>query len=72
MPALPGVHRHSTPAQRATAKEIHIPKTVELEQRIARLELNLQRAFEELDQTRQRMSAVQAQLDHYSAKSGRI
>jgi len=69
---LPGVRRHSTPAHRATAKEIHVPKTVELEQRIARLELRLQRACEELEQTRQRMSALQAQLDHYGAKSGRI
>jgi hypothetical protein len=49
-----------------------VPKTVELEKRIARPEMKLQRTCEELEQTRQRMSALQAQLDHYSAKSGRI
>ena len=49
-----------------------MPKTVELEQRIARLELKLQRAFEELEQTRKRMTALQAQLDHYAARFGQI
>ena len=49
-----------------------MPKTVELEQRIARLELKLQRTVEELEKTRQRMSALQAQIDHYSARLGGI
>jgi exonuclease VII large subunit len=70
--ALHGVRRRSTPAPRASAHEIHVPKTVELEQRIARLELKLQRACEDLEKTRQRMSALQAQLDHYGAKFGRL
>lgn len=47
-----------------------MPKTVELEQRIARLEMKLQRACEELEMTRQRMSALQARVDHYSARFG--
>lgn len=67
---LNGVRRHSTPAPRASAHEIHLPKTVELEQRIARLEIKLQRAVEDLEKTRQRMSSLQAQLDHYTAKLG--
>jgi molecular chaperone GrpE (heat shock protein) len=67
---LNGVRRHSTPGPRVRAHEIHVPKTVELEQRIARLELKLQRALEDLENTRQRMSALQAQLDHYGAKFG--
>ena len=49
-----------------------MPKTVELEQRIARLELKLQRAVEELEQTRKRMTALQARLDHYAARFGQI
>jgi hypothetical protein len=69
---LNGVRRHSTPAPRGSAHEIHVPKTVELEQRIARLELKLQRTVEELEKTRQRMSALQAQIDHYSARLGGI
>jgi hypothetical protein len=45
---------------------------VELEQRIARLEIKLQRAVEDLEQTRLRMTALQARLDHYAARSGQI
>ena len=49
-----------------------MPKTVELEQRIGRLELKLQRTCEELEQTRQRMTALQARLDHYFARLGQL
>jgi predicted LPLAT superfamily acyltransferase len=45
---------------------------VELEQRISRLEMKLQRACEELDLTRQRLTALQAKLDHYAARFGHI
>jgi chaperonin cofactor prefoldin len=70
---LPGVRQHSTRHRpRASAHEIHVPKTVELEQRIARLELKLQRTCDELEQTRQRMTALQARLDHYFARFGQI
>lgn len=51
---------------------MQVPKSVELEQRIARLELKLQRAVEELEQTRQRMTALQARLDHYFARFGQL
>jgi uncharacterized coiled-coil protein SlyX len=43
---------------------------VELEQRIARLELRLKRTCDELDLTRQRMASLQAQLDHLIARLG--
>jgi len=49
-----------------------VPKTVELENRIARVEIKLQRALEDLEQTRQRMTALQARLDHYAARFGQI
>jgi len=69
---LNGLRRHSTPAPRASVHELHAPKTVELEKRIARLEIKLQRALEDLEQTRQRITAVQARLDHYAARFGHI
>ena len=62
--------RSSTPATRATAREFQLPKTVELEQRIARLEIKLQRTREELDDARQRVAALQAQIDYLSARTG--
>ena len=55
-----------------SAREIHVPKMLELEDRIARLEIKLQRAAEDLEHTRQRISALQARLDHYSAGFGQI
>jgi uncharacterized small protein (DUF1192 family) len=61
--------RFATPAPPATANELQLPKTVELEQRIARLELKLQRTCEELDEARQRVASLQAQLDHLAARS---
>ena len=57
---------------RVSAREIHVPKMLELEDRIARLEIKLQRAAEDLEHTRQRISALQARLDHYSAGFGQI
>jgi len=68
-PVLHG-RRQSIPIPRSTARELRLPKTVELEQRIGRLEMKLQRACEELELTRQRMSALQARLDHYVARFG--
>ena len=59
--------RHSTiPPKKTTA--IEQSKTLELEQRIARVEgrlHELERAFA------QRLSALQAQLDHFIARIGR-
>jgi hypothetical protein len=69
---LNGLRRHSTSAPRASAHELHAPKTLELEKRISRLEITLQRALEDLEQTRQRITALQARLDHYAARFGRI
>ena len=57
---------------RSTADELQVPKTVELEQRIARVELKLDRTVEELELNRHRMVALQAQLDHLLAKLGRF
>lgn len=62
--------RSSTRVPPTTARELRLPKTVELEQRIARVELKLQRTREQLDEARQRVAALQAQLDHLSAKAG--
>jgi hypothetical protein len=70
--ALNGLRRHSTPAPRASAHELHVPKSVELEKRISRLEIKLQHALEDLEQTRQRITALQARLDHYTARFGQI
>jgi molecular chaperone GrpE (heat shock protein) len=67
---LRGLRRRSIPDPRSTARELQLPKTVELEQRIARLEMKLQRACEELEATRQRMAALQARIDHYTARFG--
>jgi uncharacterized small protein (DUF1192 family) len=68
--ALRARRRSSTPVRPTTASELQLPKTVELEQRIARLELKLQRTREELDDARQRMAALQAQIDYLSARAG--
>jgi hypothetical protein len=68
-PALHG-RRQSISHPRSTAHELRLPKTVELEQRIARLEMRLQRTCDELEVTRQRMAALQARLDHYAARFG--
>ena len=63
--------RHaSTPRLKATANEAPPPKSIELEHRLGRVELKLERACEELDLTRQRLNAIQAQLDHLLAKFG--
>jgi predicted LPLAT superfamily acyltransferase len=62
--------RQSISHPRSTAHELRLPKTVELEQRIARLEMRLQRTCDELEVTRQRMAALQARLDHYAARFG--
>lgn len=63
--------RHaSTPKLQVTANEGPPPKSVELEHRLGRVELKLERACEELELTRQRLSAIQAQLDHLLAKFG--
>ena len=64
--------RSSTAHPRSTAHELQVPKTVELEQRIARVELKLDHAREQLDVTRQRLVSLQAQLDHLFAKFGRF
>jgi hypothetical protein len=68
-PALHG-RRQIIPTPPSTARELRLPKTVELEQRIARLEMKLQHACEELEVTRQRMAALQARVDHYLARFG--
>lgn len=69
-PALRPRRRSSTRVPPTTASELQLPKTVELEQRIARLELKLLRTREELDDARQRMAALQAQIDYLSARAG--
>ena len=68
--ALRARRRSTTRAPRATANDLQFPKTVELEQRIARLELKLQQACEALEQTHHQLTAVQARLDHYAARFG--
>jgi len=45
-------------------------KSVELEQRLARVELEQQRLTETLDLILKRLTAIQAQLDHVGAKLG--
>jgi hypothetical protein len=62
--------RSSTPRLPASSNEAPPPKSVELEHRLGRVELKLERACEELETTRQRLSAMQAQLDHLLAKFG--
>jgi hypothetical protein len=54
------------------AGEAPVSKTIELEQRIARIELKLHRACDELDVSRQRLVALQAELDHLLARLGHV
>ena len=68
--ALRARRHRSSHSPLSTAGEFQVPKTVELEQRIARLEMKLQQACEELDRTRHRLTALQAKLDHYAARFG--
>jgi hypothetical protein len=65
-----GRRRATTPRQTTTADEGSIPTGVELEQRIARVELRIERTSEELELTRQRLVALQAQLEHVLGRLG--
>jgi len=69
---LPSFRHHSTTGlPRDHAHEVSIaPKSVELEQRLARVELQQQRITETLDLILKRLTAIQAQLDHVGAKLG--
>jgi hypothetical protein len=49
-----------------------VPKSLELEQRVARVELQQQQIRETLDVVLKRLAAIQAQLDHLGARVGRL
>jgi len=56
----------------STASEVSTaPKTVELEQRLARLEICCRDLQSALELVMKRSTALQAELDHVSAKIGR-
>jgi len=56
----------SVPRVRDTAAEV--PKSIELEQRIGRIELKLKELLQQLELQTKRSAAIQAQLDHLSAR----
>jgi uncharacterized coiled-coil protein SlyX len=59
--------RSTINAFRATAHEVP-PKSIELEQRISRLELLVEELVHSAERQTTRISAMQAQLDHLTAK----
>jgi hypothetical protein len=63
--------RSSLRSRRASARELSVqPKTVELEVRVARLELIAAGLKASLDLLAKRVISLQAHLDHISAKLG--
>lgn len=61
--------RQYTIRVRTTARDV--PKSVELEQRVSRLELALKEIREALDVISKRLVALQAHLDHVAARVDR-
>jgi hypothetical protein len=64
------VHRRrsSLTPTRATAHEVLQPKSLELENRVARLELVVNDLRGAYDDVKKRLIALQAQLDHIAAR----
>jgi hypothetical protein len=56
----------SVPQLRDTAAEL--PKSIELEQRIGRIELKLKELLQQLELQTKRSAALQAQVDHLAAR----
>lgn len=65
---MTGRRRFTTQMPRSLASEFSPPKTVELEIRVARLELALDDAKDKIDLMNKRMIALQAQFDHFMAR----
>ena len=53
---------------RSHARDAGVPKSVELEHRLSRLELAMKGVRDSLDLFEKRMIALQAQLDHIAAR----
>jgi len=69
---LPSHRRSTILEKRSTASESTSGlKTVELEQRLSRLEICCRDMADTMDLLLKRTTALQAQLDHISAKLGR-
>jgi chaperonin cofactor prefoldin len=68
-PVLRGRRRSTVGHVRTEARDF--TKSLELEHRVARLELNLTEVRSTFDAIRTRLTALQAQLDHLVAKAGR-
>jgi hypothetical protein len=69
--ALSGRRSSSIHSRRYTAGELPVPpKSIELETRIARLELVLTDLRRTMEVLTKRTAALQAELDHLSAKLG--
>jgi hypothetical protein len=62
--------RSTVKPTRATAAEFPQPKSLELENRVARLEILVKDIRVAQDRTDKRLSAIQAQLDHLAARIG--
>jgi uncharacterized coiled-coil protein SlyX len=67
---LPDRRRSSVLAVRAVSHDVS--KSIELEQRIARLELHIADLTETLDTLTNRTVSIRAELDHLDAKRGRL
>jgi hypothetical protein len=67
--SVPSARRSSTPEIPVVANDV--PKSIELEQRLARIELALKELNERTDRLHTRNIALQAQLDHLAAKLSR-
>jgi hypothetical protein len=66
---VPSRRRSTVKVPHATAREVHeFPKSVELEQRVSRLELRVAELADVLSATTKRTIAMEAQLDHLIAK----
>ena len=63
--------RSTLPTNRWTADDLPIaPKSVELEQRLSRLELCCAELQQQMKTSERHLIALQAQLDHFMARMG--
>ena len=63
--------RLGSPARSALVTAVKLPKSVELETRLSRLEGVVYRIDKELELTNKRLASLQAHFDHLIARLGR-
>jgi hypothetical protein len=60
--------RRCSSVKQATSEAAELPKSVELEQRVSRTEIAVKKVQDEVEVLNKRVVAVQAQVDHVTAR----